>query len=236
VTAPADLATFLAPAAITWLPLPPSTLRRMERLGLRTLGDLAALPAAAVQAQFGPAGRAAWALTRGQDDERVRASPPPAAVTETLILPAPAVSRETLLLALTRLALRAFAHPALQGRHVHQARLRAKIEDGGSWEQCATLREPGGRRRVIEALSYRLQIVESPGPVEALTLEVTGLITAGGRQEQLPGLRPRRPRQLAEAGRQLKQRYGTTGLYRIVEVEPWSRIPERRHALLSYDP
>ena len=236
VVAPAEVAGFLAGASIGWLPLPPETVRRLERLGLRTLGDLAALPAAAVQARFGPVGRRAWELARGRDDDPVRPPARAETVVEALDLPAPATSRETLLVALAQLALRAFDRPALRGRHVRQARLRARVEGGRSWEQVATLREPGGRKRVTEALGYRLQVVSSPGPVEALTLELSGLIAEAGRQELLPGFRSRRPRQLAEAGQQLKQRYGESGLYRVVEVEPWSRIPERRRALIGYDP
>ncbi len=241
VVAPAReaVAGFLAGAPIAWLPLPPETLRRLERLGLRTLGDLAALPAPAVQARFGPAGRQAWELASGVvggDDARVRPRPREATVVEELVLPAPAVSLETLLVALTQLGLRAFERPALRGRHVRQARLRATVEGARSWEQVVTLREPGDQKRVVEALGYRLQTATLPGPAEALTLELWGLIDATGRQESLPGFRSRRPRQLAEASQQLKQRYGTSGLYRVVEVEPWSRIPERRRALIAYDP
>jgi len=36
--------------------------------------------------------------------------------------------------------------------------------------------------------------------------------------------------------RQLKARYGRSPVAQVVEVEPWSRIPERRHALIDYDP
>lgn len=233
---PARLASFLAPEPTTRLPLPPEGVRRLERLGLRTLADVAALPAAAVQARLGPAGRRAWELASGRDAERVVPRPTPQSVVQTLDLPAPATNRETVLVALTRLALLAFDRPALRDRHVRQARLGATLEGGGSWEQLATLREPGGRRRVIEALGYRLQTATLSAPIEALTLELSGLIDATGRQESLPGFRSRRPRQLAEAGQQLKQRYGTSGLYRVVEVEPWSRIPERRRALIPYDP
>ena len=157
-------------------------------------------------------------------------------MTTTLDLPAPATSRETLLVALTRLALQAFDQPALQDRHVRQARLRATLEGGQSWEQVTNLREPGGRQRVIAALGYRLQAATLPGPVETMTLALSGLIGAAGRQELLPGFHARRPRRLTEASRQLKQRYGTSALYRAVEVEPWSRLPERRQALLPYDP
>ena len=232
----AAVGDFLSRATIAWLPFSPETLLRFERLGIRTLGDLAALPASAVQARFGPVGRRAWELASGRDEERVLLRTQPTMIVEALDLPTPATSRETLLIALTRLALRAFDRPALQNRHVRQARLRAALERGGAWEQVASLREPGGRKRVIEALGYRLHAASLPGPVEALTLELSGLIDATGRQEILPGFRSRRPRQLAEASQQLKQRYGTSGLYRVVEVEPWSRIPERRQALIAYDP
>jgi hypothetical protein len=44
------------------------------------------------------------------------------------------------------------------------------------------------------------------------------------------------PPTLRDAVKELKLRLGHSPLYRVVEVDPWSRIPERRHALLSFDP
>lgn len=232
----ATMAAFLARAPVSLLPLPLDKRRRLERLGLRTLGDLAALPPAAVQARFGAEGRRAWELARGIDPEPVRPRLRPETITESLTLPAPAASRETLHIAITRLVLRAFDRPPLRHRHVRQARLRAALEGGRSWEQLTTLREPGGPKRLIDALGYRLQALMLPGPVEELTLELSGLVDATSRQELLPGFHTQRPRQLAEASRQLKQRFGTSGLYRVAEVEPWSRLPERRQALIAFDP
>jgi DNA polymerase-4/protein ImuB len=90
---------------------------------------------------------------------------------------------------------------------------------------------------VIEVLGYRLQGAATlPGPVTEMALELSGLIAAGGRQAELPGMHRRQPSQLAEASRRLKQQYGEPVLFRVVEVEPWSRIPERRRALIAYDP
>jgi hypothetical protein len=40
---------------------------------------------------------------------------------------------------------------------------------------------------------------------------------------------------IAEAARQLRARYGRVPLYHAIEVEPWSRIPERRWALVTCD-
>lgn len=238
VVAPEDVPGLLAGVPVARLPLPLEAVRALERTGVRTLGDLAALPMPAVQARLGPAGRRAWELANGQDDADVRPPAREETVVERLTLPAPATSRETFRVALAQLVVRAFGRPALRQRHARQVRLRARIEGGSSWEQTLTLREPSGAERLIETLGLRLQGLEMPGPIETLTLELSGLIQETARQEPLltANLRPRRDRQLVEAARQLKQRYGVSPLYRIVEVEPWSRIPERRHALISYDP
>ena len=44
------------------------------------------------------------------------------------------------------------------------------------------------------------------------------------------------PGALRAAVRELKLRLGHSPPYRVVELDPWSRIPERRHALLNFDP
>ena len=43
------------------------------------------------------------------------------------------------------------------------------------------------------------------------------------------------PPLLREAIKEMKLRMGFSPLYRIVEIDPLSRIPERRHALLNLD-
>lgn len=56
------------------------------------------------------------------------------------------------------------------------------------------------------------------------------------RQERLVQVVPRERRGLIEGIRQLSQRYGGSPVYHVVPVEPWSRIAERRYALLAYEP
>jgi hypothetical protein len=79
-------------------------------------------------------------------------------------------------------------------------------------------------------LRYRLAGLTLDGAVEEITLELSGLTAVYARQEQLFGttLRRRQQQRVSEAVKQLKQRYGATPLYRVVPIEPWSRIPERR--------
>lgn len=226
----------LATVPTWWLPFPADLLKRLDRLGLRSLGEIAVLPASAMQARFGANGRRIWELCNGTDDTLVRPRARLETVVERLPFSTPITSRETLLIALRQLILRAFNRPQLRHRSVRQVRLRVLIEDNRSWEREMTFREPVGRERLIETLRHRLQEVDMPGPAEGLSLELIGLVGEVAHQELIPSLRPRRSRLIIEAVRQLKQRYGVSPLFRIAEVEPWSRIPERRHALISYDP
>ncbi len=231
-----DVRAFLRDIPVSWLPLEFDVIKRMERLGLHTLGALTGLPASAMQARFGPQGKHVWNLANGIDDPVVRPRERQETITESLTLPAPSASREMLLIGVNQLVQRAFNRPELRHRHVRQAKLQVMIEDHRSWEREMTFREPAGCERVIEILLHRLQGIELPGPAERLILTLIGLVSETSRQELLPGLRSRRTPNIASAARQLKRRYGDSPLYHIVEVEPWSRIPERRHALISYDP
>lgn len=68
---------FLAPLAVDLLPLPAEDVQRLGWLGIRTLGQFAALPAAGVWERFGKPGKLAQRWARGQDDRPVRAGPQP---------------------------------------------------------------------------------------------------------------------------------------------------------------
>ena len=87
VVAPGGSRAFLAPWPVATLDRP-DLADLLERLGLRTLGDLAALPARAVLARFGPDGALAHRLSRGLDSHPLAArTPPPNLAVETELDP-----------------------------------------------------------------------------------------------------------------------------------------------------
>ena len=233
-------AAFLASLSVQQLDrvLDPEVLQRLELLGLRTIGDLAALPLGAVQAEFGPAGARAWRLAHGQDTEPVVPRPITTSVQSALRFDDPLGSIDAVMAAIDQLLAHTFAldNAALQGRSVRQVRLRALLTDGTSWERLFTFKEAlSGRDAARRALKSKLDLPNGlpPAPIEELALELLGL---GGEAARQPGLfvaRARQLREIAEAARQLRARYGRVPLYHAVEVEPWSRIPERRWALVQ---
>jgi protein ImuB len=70
-------AAFLAPLPLSALDLSPERQELFRRWGMRTLGDLAALPAAGLAERLGPEGARLLRLARGEDDAPLVASPSP---------------------------------------------------------------------------------------------------------------------------------------------------------------
>lgn len=68
---PEQTAAFLAGQPVTLLPLGEDPLRQLHWLGIRTLGQFARLPAAAVWQRFGAAGKLAQQWARGKDERPV---------------------------------------------------------------------------------------------------------------------------------------------------------------------
>jgi nucleotidyltransferase/DNA polymerase involved in DNA repair len=232
--------SFLAPLSIRYFDgvLAADVLHRLELLGLRTIGDLAALPLRAVQAELGPPGARAWRLAHGRDSEPIVPRSANASVQAALRFDDPLASVEAILAALDQLLAQTFTPDTLAGRSVRQVRLRALLSDGSSWERCYTFKEAlASREAARRALKSKLELPNGlpQAPVEELFLELLGLGGEAARQGSLFVARARQLGQIAEAARQLRARYGHVPLYHVVEVEPWSRIPERRWALVSCD-
>jgi DNA polymerase-4/protein ImuB len=230
---------FLAEKPASWLPLHPDTTERLQMLGIRTIGDFAALPRQAVEAQFGAAGGRAWLAARGEDATTLRPRPfEQERVVEHAQAQPPLISKESVTLTVEQLLIRALRHPRALNRFVCSVRLRAVTDTERLWERVRVLREPaGGRERLWAAIRPLLEFAEYPGPIAELELELGGLTAESGRQPSLLNAeRVRKREQLDDMVRQLKARYGYPSVARVVEVEPWSRIPERRHALMDYDP
>jgi len=81
-----------------------------------------------------------------------------------------------------------------------------------------------------------LRALRLAAPVEELAIELTGITEERGRQSTLFAEKAGLRRQLGETVQQLRARWGRPFVSRVVEVEPWSRLPERRHALIDYEP
>ena len=228
-------ARFLAPLEIDRLPLDRDTSGRLGALGIATAGMLAGLPLPAVADRFGRPGIAAWRLARGEDDAHVCPRTPPPQLREAIEFPEPVGDEFTLRGAVAVMIERLLARPDRRGRPVRSVAVSARLAAGGSWRRPIALRDAtADPRRLREAICPRL--VELPAAVDELALELTALAASGDQQLALirPASELLRERS-AEAARQVRAGLGEGHLWRVVEVAPWSRVPEGRDLLVPFD-
>ncbi len=231
----AAVRSFLAPLPVSLLRSRPELQALpeiLERLGIRSLGELAELPSRALAERFGHPGLLALDLARGRDTP-LEPRRPPEPVGERLELPE-AASGQQLERALELLIGRVLARRERRGRSLRALAVSARFVAGGTWRTVLTLRHPSADpARIRLALASRL--VELPAPAESLGLEVEAFGPPAHDQGRLLEEQGavRRAR-LGEAVRQARQAAGADAAMRVLEVDPDSRVPERRAMLAPF--
>lgn len=237
IVPPGKALAFLGDLSVQHLPVSAEMQRRLRLLGIDRMGQLASLSPGVVQAQFGPEGLLAWNLIHGVGDSPVQTPARSMVLADRISLPAPAVTAQVLFVAAQHLLGRILSRPECRYQVARRMVFRAILLDGQIWEREITFREPrSALAPILDALRAKIADATLPAPVE--TVEIALLDWSGQLGVPvplLPTLQVERQGQIDDAVRQLKSRYGRTLIARIVEAEPWSRIPERRFALIDYD-
>ncbi|MGZ4461779.1 MAG: DinB/UmuC family translesion DNA polymerase [Gaiellaceae bacterium] len=226
---------FLAPLSLDLLPLPAAEREELGELGVRRLGELALIPGGAVSERLGKAGREAWELAQGGSRQRVRGREPMEEIAETLSFPEAVANELTLRRAFGVLLDRLLDRPERGDRFVRTLALSARLVGGGSWRRRTTLREPSAERaRIRAALAPKL--AELPAPALELKLELVTLAEETGQQlELVPAAGGELQARLLQGLKQVRASTGTGSVCSVVEVAPWSRIPEARALLVPRD-
>jgi protein ImuB len=205
----------------------------LERLGIATLGALAALPRAAVADRFGASGLLARDLASGRDTP-LRPRTPGELLQEHLQMP-DAGSGEQLGAALRLLVDRLLARRERRGRSLCAVVLSARLVEGGTWRERVVFREAlTDPERMLLALGRRLVLLPAPAEVLSLAVERFGPPHAEGRALFDDG-RAARGERLRQAVRQARAVAGPEAALRVLEVDPGSRVPERRVVLTPYE-
>ncbi len=206
----------------------------LERLGIATVGDLAALPAGAVADRFGGLGLEALAIAHGQE-RPLRPRTPPERLREELELP-DAAGGEHLGQALELLLDRLLANPLRRGRGFRRLRIEARLASGGGWRiEAVTRQASADRERLL--LVLRPKLATLPAPASRLALRGINLGELVAAQSGLVADEGVRRRSLlGEAVRQTRAAAGREALLRVLEMDPSASAPERRVALTPFDP
>ena len=204
----------------------------LERLGIRTLGELAALPSRAVAERFGHPGLLALDLAGGRDTP-LEPRRPPEPVIERLRLPE-AASGQQLERALELLVARLLARRERRGRTLRALALSARFVAGGTWRLPLTLRSPSAEPARLRLL-LAPRLADLPAPAEELRLEVESFGPPARDQASLiDDPASGRRSLLGEAVRQVRQAAGPEAALRVLEIDSESRVPERRAVLAPF--
>ncbi|MBV9049637.1 MAG: hypothetical protein JOY58_15280 [Solirubrobacterales bacterium] len=244
VRRPAIVSGSRAQARAYLAPLPVALLRArpmladlpdaLERLGVRTLGELAELPLAALADRFGTAGLLAHELASGGDGA-LRPRPAAEFIRESLELPE-AASGIQLERGVGLLIDRLLARRERRGRTLRAVVLSAVlVEQGGTCRERIAFREAlADPVRIRLALVPRLALI--PAPAEEIRLAVESFGPPSSDQRALledPTVA--RAARLREAIHQARAAAGPDAALRVLEVDPDSRFPERRAVLAPFE-
>jgi protein ImuB len=236
-----DVRRYLVPQPIDLLRFRVQTealVEPLRRLGVCTLGELAALGCDAVTDRFGQPGAIARRLACGEDTP-LRTRSVEDRLEESLEL-AESSSGLALERVLGVLIDRLLARPERRGRTMRAVLLSAHLVAGGTWHERVVFRQAlSDSRRMRLALSLRLALL--PAPAEALCLAVERFGPAEGEQGTLLGARDSSAdartvcrTSLHEALSQVRTVAGPEAAMRALCVDPDSRVPERRVVLTPY--
>lgn len=233
----AQAAAFLADRPVALLRARPTLAElpeALERLGVRTLGELAAMAPAVLADRFGAAGRMAHELANGGDGP-LRPRPPSEVLGESLELPE-AASGGQLEHALGLLIDRLLARRERRSRTLRAVALSAMlVEHGGTWRERVVFREAlCDPARMRLALVPRLAAIPAPAEVLRLAVERFGPPSSDQRA-LLDDPAAARMQRLREAIRQARAAAGPDAALRILDVDPDSRFPERRAVLAPFE-
>ena len=228
---------YLGTLPVEVLPVDPQMHQKLRRFGLNWLGQVAALPFSAMQAQFGHDGARAWELANGRDDTAIVPRREEVRITEGLDLPAPTALSEPLVVGTRALLQKALQRPEVRGQSLRRLDWKLGLESGEQLTRRTVFREPtNDAARMLFALRGKIERLQLPAAAVSLEVTLSGLCSEYGHQSNLWPIGPRRHRELVEAIEQLNTREGDPQVFRIVEVQPWSRIPERQLALVAFGP
>jgi protein ImuB len=206
----------------------------LERLGIATLGMLAALAPGTISDRFGQPGLLARRLALGWDTS-LRPRRLEDHLEESLELHGSS-SKEALERALDLLLERLLSRPERRGRAVRAMRLSVQLAERGTWSERVVFRQALSEMKAMRfALGIRLALLPAPAETMALAVESFGPAIAQ-QQSLLDGDHAVRTQRVKEAVRQLRALAGAEAALRVAPVEPHSRVPERRFAFTPFSP
>jgi protein ImuB len=189
-----DARTFLAPLPSHELPLNEEQLERLDLLGLRTLGAVAALGPRELESQLGLEGRHAVLLAQGLEPDQLTPWYPPLFTSAHRQFDSPVEDREALLFVARALCSDLAEEMSLRGAGAKHVRVRLLFESAGRAQGAfhdsdmrdSIVRHPlSSAAEMFGLIGSWIKEWQPRAPITELWIELPVLETAGRRQLRL---------------------------------------------------
>jgi protein ImuB len=219
---------FLAPLPVSVLELDPEQSERLDLLGLRTLGALAAIGPRRLESQLGPPGRLAVQLARGDEPEWLEPWTPPMFTSAHRQLEPPVEDREALLFIARALCDDLGRELGLRGAGAKKVRVRLATEAGPEQRESLVRHPLSSSAELFGLVSGWIKGWRPRAPITELRLELPELEPAGRRQLRLWVGGDGSGEEVEAALERLQERHGDAVVARPQPALIGSPVPQQR--------
>ena len=217
-----DAREFLAPLSSRVLPLVSEQHERLDLLGLRTLGAVAAIGPRELESQLGRDGRHAVLLARGLEPDLLEAWRPPMFTSAHRQFGDPVEDREALLFVARALCGDLAEELGLRGAGAKHVRVRLEFESADSESRESVVRHPlSSAAELFGLVGAWIKEWQPKAPIAELWIELPVLEGAGRRQLRLWAGGDGSSEEVTAALERLQERFGDD----IVQRQPLAGLP-----------
>jgi nucleotidyltransferase/DNA polymerase involved in DNA repair len=226
-----DARAFLAPLAARELPLDEEQLERLDLLGLRTLGAVAAIGPRELESQLGRAGRHAVMLARGAEPYELTPWRPPLFTSVHRQFEPPVEDREALLFVSRALCGDLAAELGLRGAGAKRVRVRLVYESHEADGRESVVRHPlSSPAELFGLIGPWIKEWQPRAPITELWIELPVLEAAGRRQLRLWAGGDGNGEEVIAAFERLQERHGDDVVRKPRPAFISSPLPAQRFA------
>jgi nucleotidyltransferase/DNA polymerase involved in DNA repair len=226
-----DAQSFLAPLPARELSLDEEQMERLDLLGLRTLGAVAAIGPRELESQLGREGRRSVLLARGLEPDQLTPWQPPMFTSAHRQFEPPVQDREALLFVSRALCGDLAEELGLRGAGAKHVRVRLVCEGGDAEARDSIVRHPlSSAAELFGLVGSWIKGWQPHAPITELWIELPVLEAAGRRQLRLWTGGDGDSDEVIAALERLQERHGDGIVRKPRPLLPSSPIPSQRFA------
>ena len=223
--------TFLAPLSSHELPLDAEQLERLDLLGLRTLGAVAAIGPRELESQLGRDGKHVVLLARGLEPDELTPWRPPLFTSAHRQFEPPVEDREALLFVARALCGDLAEELGVRGAGAKHIRVRLIFEAGASEDRDSVVRHSlSSSAELFGLIGSWIKEWQPRAPITELWIELPVLEGAGRRQLRLWARGDGNSEEVIAALERLQERWGDDVVHKPKPALLSSPLPSQRFA------